>query len=95
MQCNSGVSWCQAAPEVGDAQVRLLAVAQVGLRDEDVPHGQHAQATDLLGRVEDDRREARGHLTVQPNLDTLQGRARVSSWPWKQPRSMVHSTDTM
>ena len=60
------------APEVGDAQVGLLAVAEVGLGDEDVPHGQHTQATDLLGRVEDDRRESRGHLGVQPDLDALQ-----------------------
>ena len=56
---------------MGDAQVRLLAVPQVGLRDQDVAHGQHAQAADLLGRVEDDRREPRGHLRVQPDLDTL------------------------
>ena len=58
-------------PEVGDAQIRLLTVAQVRLGDEDVSHGQHPQATDLLGTVEDDRREPTGHLTVQTNLDTL------------------------
>ena len=60
-------------PEVRDAQVGLLAVAQVGLRDQDVAHGQHAQAADLLGRVEDDGREAGGHLRVEPDLDALQG----------------------
>lgn len=47
-----------ACPEVGDAQISLLAVPQVRLGDEDVAHGQHAQAPNLLGRVEDDRREA-------------------------------------
>jgi len=50
------------SPEVGDAQVSLLAVAQVRLGDEDVPHGQHAQPANLFGRVENDRREPRGHL---------------------------------
>mmetsp|Transcript_15271 Transcript_15271/g.46146 ORF Transcript_15271/g.46146 Transcript_15271/m.46146 type:complete len:374 (-) Transcript_15271:3477-4598(-) len=58
-----------ASAEVGDAQVRLLAVPQVRLGDEDVPHGQHAQPANLLGRVEDDWREPTGHLGVQPNLD--------------------------
>lgn len=62
----------EGIPEVGDTQVSLLAVAQVRLGNEDVPHGQHAQASNLLGTVEDDRREPAGHLTVQPNLDTLQ-----------------------
>ena len=59
-------------PEVGDAQVSLLAVAQVRLGDKDVAHGEHTQATNLLGAVKDDRWEPAGHLTVQPNLDTLQ-----------------------
>ena len=36
-------------PEVGDAQVGLLAVAQVRLGYQDVAHGQHAQAANLLG----------------------------------------------
>ncbi len=58
-------------PEVGDAQISLLAVTQVRLGDEDVSHGQHPKATDLLWTVEDDRREPTGHLTVQTNLDTL------------------------
>lgn len=59
-------------PEVGDAKVSLLAVAQVRLGDEDVAHGEHTQTSNLLGAVEDDRWEPTGHLTVQPNLDTLQ-----------------------
>ena len=67
---------------MGDAQVSLLAVAQVGLGDEDVAHGQHAQPSNLLGAVENDRREPAGHLTVQPNLDTLQQHtAKMSSAP--------------
>ena len=33
-------------------------------------HGQHAQSSQLLGRVEDDRRETRGHFRVETNLDT-------------------------
>lgn len=66
-------------PEVGDTQVSLLAVAQVRLGDEDVPHGQHTQASNLLGTVEDDRREPAGHLTVQPNLDTLQTNRRFET----------------
>ena len=63
---------CWSVPEVGDAQVGLLAVAQIGLGNEDVAHGEHAQASNLLGTVEDDRWEPARHLTVQPNLDTLQ-----------------------
>mmetsp|Transcript_4532 Transcript_4532/g.13244 ORF Transcript_4532/g.13244 Transcript_4532/m.13244 type:complete len:1314 (+) Transcript_4532:2393-6334(+) len=58
-----------ARAEVGDARVRLLGEAQVRLGDEHVPHGEHAQAADLLGRVEDHRGEARGHLGVEADLD--------------------------
>ena len=69
-------------PEMGDAQISLLAVAQVRLGDEDVSHGQHTQPTNLLGTVEDDRREPTGHLTVQTNLDTLHHNIDpVSSFP--------------
>ena len=67
-------------PEVGDAQIRLLAVAKVGLRNEDVAHGQHAQASNLLGRVENDRRESGGHLGVEPNLDPLQADSWSVDW---------------
>ena len=56
-------------PEVSDAHVRLLAPSQVRLRNEHVTHGQHAQPSDLLGRVEDDGREATGHLRVEADLD--------------------------
>mmetsp|Transcript_13991 Transcript_13991/g.37789 ORF Transcript_13991/g.37789 Transcript_13991/m.37789 type:complete len:271 (+) Transcript_13991:2902-3714(+) len=55
--------------EVGDPQVSLLAVAQIRLGDEDVSHGEHAQATDLLGGVKDYRGETGRHLGVQANLD--------------------------
>jgi len=58
-----------ARAEVGDARVGLLGEAQVRLRDEHVAHREHAQPADLLWRVEDDRREARGHLGVESDLD--------------------------
>eukprot|EP00964_Phaeocystis_antarctica_P078146 scaffold48598_cov65-Phaeocystis_antarctica.AAC.1 len=58
-----------AAAEVRDARVGLLGEAQVGLRDENVAHREHAEAADLLGRVEDHGREARGHLGVEADLD--------------------------
>ena len=44
-------------------------LSQHGLRDQDVAHRQHAQPSQLLGRVEDDRREARRHLRVQTNFN--------------------------
>ena len=47
-----------ARAEVRDADVCLLAPAQVGLRDEHVAHGQHAKAAELFGAVEHDGREA-------------------------------------
>ena len=52
---------------------------QAHLRDQDVAHAEHAQAADLLGRVEDDRREAARHLAVQPNLDALRRTTKTSS----------------
>lgn len=61
-----------AGSEVGHAKVGLLGVSQIGLGDQDVPHGQHAQPPNLLGRVEDDRREPGRHLGVEANLDSLQ-----------------------
>ena len=42
---------------------------EVGLRDEHVAHGQHAQAAQLLGRVEHNGREPARHLGVQADLD--------------------------
>ncbi len=54
------------------------------LRDEDVAHAEHAQAADLLGRVEDDRREAARHLAVQPDLDALRGRTAADVRPRHQ-----------
>mmetsp|Transcript_98960 Transcript_98960/g.262869 ORF Transcript_98960/g.262869 Transcript_98960/m.262869 type:complete len:322 (-) Transcript_98960:3361-4326(-) len=59
----------QAAAVVGDARLRLLGVPQVGLRDEDVPHAQHAEAAQLLRSVEHHGRESRRHLGVKANLD--------------------------
>lgn len=40
------------------------------LGDEYVTHGQHAEPTQLLGCVEDHRREPGGHLGVETDLDT-------------------------
>ena len=71
--------------EVGNAHVRLLGPAEVGLGDEHVPHGEHAQAAQLLGSVEHHGREAAGHLGVQADLDTgldlrkREGRSDMSS----------------
>ena len=49
-------------PEVSDAHIRLFGPPQVGLRDEHVAHGEHAQAAQLLWRVEDNGRKSRRHL---------------------------------
>ena len=57
-------------PEVSDAHIRLFGPPQVGLGDEHVAHGEHAQSAQLLRRVEDDRRETRRHLRVETDLDT-------------------------
>lgn len=58
-----------ARAEVRDGRLGLLGPAQVRLRYEHVTHGQHAEAAELLGRVEDDRREATRHLRVEADLD--------------------------
>mmetsp|Transcript_94895 Transcript_94895/g.290283 ORF Transcript_94895/g.290283 Transcript_94895/m.290283 type:complete len:372 (+) Transcript_94895:2060-3175(+) len=54
----------QAAAIMCDARLGLLGIPQVRLRDENVAHAQHAEAAQLLWRVEDHRREARRHLGV-------------------------------
>lgn len=55
--------------EVSDSSaVRLLGPPQVRLRNEHEAHGQHAETSELLGRVEDGGRETRGHFTVETNL---------------------------
>mmetsp|Transcript_17531 Transcript_17531/g.36309 ORF Transcript_17531/g.36309 Transcript_17531/m.36309 type:complete len:330 (+) Transcript_17531:2994-3983(+) len=59
----------ESGAEVGDSGVRLLAVTQITLRNEHVAHGEHAEASELLGAVEDDRRETTWHLGVKPDLD--------------------------
>ena len=59
-----------ARPEMSDPHVCLFGPAEIRLRDEDVAHGQHAEATQLLGRVEHDRRETTGHFRVKTDLDT-------------------------
>ena len=55
--------------EVGDADVRLFGPAEIRLRDEHVTHGEHAQTAQLLGGVEDDGWETRGHFRVEADLD--------------------------
>ena len=67
-----------AGAEVRDAEVGLLAVTQVGLRDQDVAHGKHTEAPDLLGGVEDHRGETGRHLQkeTQGIWQTLSGDAR-------------------
>ena len=54
---------------MSDARISLLAEAQVTLRDQDVSHGQHAEASELLWGIEHDWWESRGHLGVQTHLD--------------------------
>mmetsp|Transcript_51851 Transcript_51851/g.121766 ORF Transcript_51851/g.121766 Transcript_51851/m.121766 type:complete len:1251 (+) Transcript_51851:175-3927(+) len=59
----------EAGAEVRDAAVGLLREAEVRLRDQHVAHREHAEPAELLGRVEHHRREPRGHLGVEPDLD--------------------------
>ena len=56
-----------------------VRLCRAHLRDQDVAHAEHAQAANLLGRVEDDRREAARHLAVQPDLDALRRTTPASS----------------
>ena len=58
-----------AVAEVRDACAGLLGHVQVRLRNQDVAHAHHAQAAQLLRRVEHHGREARGHLAVEAHLD--------------------------
>mmetsp|Transcript_4453 Transcript_4453/g.3945 ORF Transcript_4453/g.3945 Transcript_4453/m.3945 type:complete len:530 (-) Transcript_4453:1161-2750(-) len=60
----------QTRAEVSDATLRLLRESQITLRDKNVTHGEHAQATQLLRSVEDNRREPRRHFRVEADLDT-------------------------
>ena len=53
-----------------DTHVRLLGPLEVRLRDEDVTHGQHTQAAQLLRRVEHHGRETTRHFGVESDLDT-------------------------
>lgn len=54
---------------MGDSGVGLLGPAQVALWDEDVTHGQHAQAAKFFRRVENHWRESRRHFRVKTDLD--------------------------
>lgn len=53
-----------------DADVGLFGPAKIRLRNQNVTHGQHTEAPQLLGRVKHDGREATGHLGVETDLDT-------------------------
>lgn len=59
-----------AGPEVSDAHVCLFGPAEIRLGDQNMTHGQHPQAAQLLGGVKHDRREPAGHLRVQSDLDS-------------------------
>lgn len=53
-----------ADSEVRDASVCLLGHTQIALGYEDVAHGEHAEATQLLGTEEHHGREPAWHLGV-------------------------------
>ena len=55
--------------EVGHPKVSLLCIPQVRLRYQDVAHAKHPKATDLLWRVENNRRKSARHLGVEAYLD--------------------------
>jgi len=56
--------------EVSGSDIGLFGVSQIGLRNENVSHGKHSQTSQLLGSVEDHRRESAGHLRVETDLDS-------------------------
>jgi hypothetical protein len=60
----------ETGAKVRDTGVSLLAPSKIGLWDENVTHAQHAQATELLWSIEDDRWESTRHFGVQANFDT-------------------------
>ena len=57
-----------AAAEVRHTRIRLHAVLQVALGNQDVAHGEHAEPTNFLRRVKHDGREPRRHLGVEPDF---------------------------
>ena len=59
-----------AGPEMCNADVGLFGPAEIRLWDQHVAHRQHAEASELLRRVEHDRREPARHLGVEADLDT-------------------------
>jgi len=56
--------------EVSDSDVRLFGPTQVGLRNEDVTHGEHAETAEFFRSVENDRRESGRHFRVETDLDS-------------------------
>jgi hypothetical protein len=59
-----------ACSEMRNSLFSLFRVSQVSLRNEDVPHRQHTQTSQLLGCIEDNRRESAGHFGVEADLDS-------------------------
>jgi len=59
-----------AGPEMCDANIGLLRPAEIRLWNQNVAHRQHAETSELLRRVEHDRREPTRHLRVESDLDT-------------------------
>ena len=76
-----------ARAEMGDASVGLLREAQVALWNEDVAHREHAQPANLLGRVEDDRREALRHGRAWRSLDAIRDAIRCYQGGNPAPRA--------
>mmetsp|Transcript_13888 Transcript_13888/g.19295 ORF Transcript_13888/g.19295 Transcript_13888/m.19295 type:complete len:371 (-) Transcript_13888:1044-2156(-) len=60
----------QTTSEVSWANIGLLGIAEVRLRDENMSHREHSKTSQLLWSVKDHRRESARHLRVETNLDT-------------------------
>ena len=58
-----------AGAEVRYAGIRLNAVLEIRLGNQDVPHGEHAESSDFFRGVENHWGETAGHLGVEPDLD--------------------------
>ena len=56
--------------EMSDTHISLFRPSQIRLRDQNVAHGQHAEAAQFFGRIKHHGRESRGHFGVQTDFDT-------------------------
>lgn len=56
--------------EMCDSLFGLFRVPQISERNQDVPHRQHTQASQLFGCVEDDGRESAGHFGIESDFDS-------------------------